>query len=186
MNTGPDGIELMHYYEQCKLLAYPDPGSELYAALKAAGIDPYNVPTVPTKFAHMSGAPWSIAYGDTGPDVVPGLRLTQAEADGRFAKRLAQEFEPGVTTMLKIVVAQRQFDALVSLAYNIGVDALRKSTLMSCLNRRQPSTASAQFLVWNKSGGKVSLGLRRRRAAEQAVFDGQSARFGIALAAAIR
>ena len=185
MNTGYDGISVMHYFEQCKLLAYPDPGSELFGALKAAGIDPYNVPVVPVRYANLSGAPWTIGFGDTGPDVVPGLRIVQAEADARFAKRLAQEFEPGVSAAVKVIVTQRQFDALVCLAYNIGVDAFRKSTLLSCLNRRQTSTASNQFLVWNKSNGKVMLGLRRRRAAEQAVFDGKSAREAIAIAAAI-
>lgn len=185
MNTGPDGVEVMHYFEKCKLLAYPDPGSALFAALQSDGIDPYNVPVVPARFIHLSGAPWTIGFGDTGPDVVPGLRITQAEADGRFAKRLTREFEPGVTGMVKVVVGQRQFDALVCLAYNIGVDALRRSTLMSCLNRGQFSTASNQFLVWNKSKGKVMLGLRRRRAAEQAMFDGKTGRQAIAIGAAI-
>lgn len=186
MNTGPDGIELLHYFEQCKLLAYPDPGSDLYKKLQAAGIDPYKVAIVPPRFVSLSGAPWTIGYGDTGPDVVPGLTITQAEADGRFAKRLAQEFEPGVTAMINVIITQRQFDSLTSLAYNIGLQALHGSTLLSCLNRRQPSSASNQFDVWVKSGGKPMLGLKRRRAAEKAVFNGQSARFGIALAASIR
>ena len=40
LSTGPDGHELNHHYEACRLRAYPDPGSPLFKALQAARIDP--------------------------------------------------------------------------------------------------------------------------------------------------
>lgn len=155
MKTSPEGIALMHHYEQCRLRAYPDPGT--------------------------GGAPWTIGWGDTGPDVVPGLVITQAEADARFSNRLSREFEPAVRSALRVQVAQLEFDALVSLAYNIGVRALRDSTLMRLLNSSDKAGASDQFLRWDKAAGKSLLGLRRRRAAERAMFLGMNAQAAIAI-----
>jgi lysozyme len=159
MKTGPDGIAVMHYFEACRLKAYPDPAT--------------------------GGKPWTIGYGDTGPDVVPGLVITQAEADGRFAKRLAREFEPGVLNSVQQNPSQRQFDAMVCLAYNIGLGNFRSSTLLRKFNLGDTAAASAQFLVWNKAAGKVMLGLRRRRAAERALFDGMSGEVAIRVGAEV-
>lgn len=160
MRTSSNGIELMHYFESCVLTAYPDPAT--------------------------GGAPWTIGYGDTGPDVKPGLVITQAEADARFAKRLAREFEPGVLNALQQNPEQCQFDAMVCLAYNIGLGNFRSSTLLRKFNLGDTDAASAQFLVWNKAAGKVMLGLRRRRAAERALFEGATGREAIAVGAAVR
>lgn len=185
MKTGPDGTAVMHYFERCRFRAYPDPGSPLFAALVHAGIDPYSLTAVPPSFAHLSGGPWTIGWGDTGPGVVPGLLITQEEADERFARRLSGEFEPGVLDCVQQEMAQRQFDALVCLAYNIGLPNFRSSTLLRRFNLGDTTAASAQFLVWNKSKGKVMLGLKRRRAAERALFDGKSGAEAIAIGAAV-
>lgn len=160
MKTGKEGIALMHYYEQCRLKAYPDPAT--------------------------GGAPWTIGWGDTGPDVKPGLVITQQEADDRFERRLAREFEPGVLDVLQQNPTQGQFDAMVCLAYNIGLGNFRSSTLLRKFNLGDTAGASAQFLVWNKAAGKVMLGLRRRRAAERALFDGATGREAIAIGAAVK
>lgn len=175
MMTSLDGIEILHYFERLRLKAYPDPYSPRGQSIVAGRED-----------ASLDGSPWTIGWGDTGPDVVEGMIITPAEADARFAKRLSGEFEPGVSRAVRVPLTQRQFDALVCLAYNIGLPRFRTSTLLSMLNRGLVQSASNQFLAWNRSGGKVSLGLRRRRAAEKAVFDGKTARHGIALAAALR
>lgn len=185
MITGPDGVAVMHYFERCQLRAYPDPGSPLFAALMRAGIYPYGLTSVPPDLAHLSGRPWTIGLGDTGPDVVPGLEITQDQADERFARRLRREFEPGVMDCVQQEMTQRQFDALVCLAYNIGLPNFRSSTLLRRFNLGDIAAASAQFLVWNKSGGKVMLGLKRRRAAERALFDGKSGSEAIAIGAAV-
>lgn len=146
MRTSEDGRRLMHHYEGCKLKAYPDPAT--------------------------GGAPWTIGYGDTGPSVVPGLIITQAEADRRFANRLSREFEPGVLKALKHPVSQHQFDAMVSLAYNIGLANFRSSTLLKMVNAGDSIGAADQFLRWDKANKKSMLGLKRRRMAERSLFIG--------------
>lgn len=172
----PDGIEVLHYYEQCKLKAYPDPGSPLAKAIRKG---------LPT--AGLSGKPWTIAYGDTGPDVVEGLEITQADADARLAKRLAREFEPAVNAALKVDVQQCEFDALVDWTYNVGVAAMRDSTLMRELNLgRSREMVAERFLEWNKSGGEVLLGLRRRRVSDKWLFLGLAAARAIQLGQAVR
>lgn len=160
MQTSPDGIAVMHFYERCVLTAYPDPAT--------------------------GGKPWTIGWGDTGPDVVPGLTITQAEADARFSKRLVREFEPAVNTEVHRDLEQRQFDALVSLTYNIGVRNFRNSTLLRKLNAGDIEGASAQFLVWDKAAGKTMLGLKRRRVSERALFDGMSASLAINLGQSVK
>jgi len=148
MNTGPDGIGLMHYYEQCRLTAYPDPAT--------------------------GGDPWTIGWGDTGPDVVPGLKITQEEADERFANRLALEFEPGVSESLKRKPTQKQYDGMVAFAFNVGLGNFRSSTLLKKFNAGELAACADQFRVWVRANNKVMKGLQRRREAERAVFLGDN------------
>jgi lysozyme len=160
MKTSSSGIQVLHNFEGCKLTAYPDPGSK-------------------------NGLPLTIGWGDTGPHVTPGCTITQIEADMRFAKRLAREFEPGVSALIK-TATQGQFDALVCFAYNLGLGNLKSSTLLQKFNAGDIPGADAQFPRWNKNDGKVMLGLTRRRAAEQALFRGLSGDQAIAVGAAIK
>jgi len=177
MKTGPDGIAVMHEFEGCRLKAYPDPGT--------------------------GGAPWTIGWGDTGPDVVPGLVITQQEADERFARRLVLEFEPLVERAVKVPLTQRQFDAMVSIVYNTGPGVATKpgrpgrdgivtlatgqpSTLLRRLNQGEYASAADQFLSWNRSDGRVMLGLRRRRTAERALFLGATGAQAIAIGRAVK
>lgn len=184
MNTSPEGVALMHYFEQCRLTSYPDPGSELAKAMRAG-----------TSLVGKSGAPWTIGWGDTGAHVGPGQTITQAEADRRFSRRLADEFEPGVERLLTRKPSQCQFDAMVSLAYNIGVGRDRigaqnatgffSSSVRRKFNMGDVQGAADSFGNWTRSGGQVMLGLRRRRAAESALFLGSSAVDAITIGKAI-
>jgi lysozyme len=171
LHLGPDGTEICHHYEQLRLEAYPDPGSPRAKAMRAG--------RPPAEYRKLSGAPWTIGWGDTGPDVVEGLVITKEEADQRFARRMALEFEPAVHKAVKVPLNQRQFDAAVSIFYNAGVDALTTSTLVRLLNLGDFAGAAAQFPRWNKSGGEVLKGLQRRREAERLVFLGMVARTAI-------
>jgi len=65
---------------------------------------------------------------------------------------------------------QRQFDALSSLQFNIGEGALASSTVLRLHNQRKFYRAGLAFLMWNKSGGRVLLGLSRRRRAERRLY----------------
>ena len=80
-----------------------------------------------------------------------------------------REAEP-VARSLHVELPQHQQDALISLAFNIGGGAARKSTLLKRLNDGQIQQAGEEFLRWNKAGGRISRGLTRRRLAEKALF----------------
>ena len=82
--------------------------------------------------------------------------------------------EDAVNSLVRVTLTQPMFDALVSLAYNIGVGAFRRSTLLRLLNADDYAGAQQQFSVWNKAriGGtlQVSSGLASRRAQEAMLF----------------
>jgi lysozyme len=122
---------------------------------------------------------WTIGYGDT-ENVNPGMVITQQEAEERLTRRLRREFEPGVRAVVNEPIQQGQFDAMVSLAYNIGVSAFANSTLVKLFNAGDVQLAADQFPRWDKAGGKSVKGLRRRRAAERALFLGANAAYAIA------
>lgn len=185
LSTGPDGHELNHHYEACKLRAYPDPGSPLFKALQAARIDPYSLAWFPPQFAHLSGKPWTIGWGDT-EGVSAGMVISQAEADGRYAKRLVREFEPAVRRAVLVPLTQRQWDAIVSTVYNTGpgggdrdgilfLEGGKPSTFLRKLNLGDYAGAAAEFPKWNRSGGQILKGLQRRREATRLVFLGMDA-----------
>ncbi|AWL20192.1 TPA: lysozyme [Acinetobacter nosocomialis] len=116
---------------------------------------------------------WTIGTGTTvypnGVKVKQGDTCTPEQAKTYFKYDLAK-FEKTVNESVIVPLNQNQFDALVSLAYNIGSGAFKASTLLKLLNKGDYQGAAAQFLVWNKAGGKVMKGLVRRREAERALF----------------
>ncbi len=67
-------------------------------------------------------------------------------------------------------VTQRQYDALVSLGFNIGGGALCGSTLVRKLNSGDCRGAAQQFLRWDYAGKQRLRGLTKRRQAESAEF----------------
>lgn len=162
MKASKDAVLLIKHFEECRLKAYPDPGS-------------------------ADGRPWSIGYGHTGKEVTKGLVWTQAQADAALRADLAR-FERDVEFLVKVPLTQRQFDALVVFAYNCGSDidsdddaeGLGDSTLLRLLNAGDYESASKQFARWNKNNGHVMRGLVRRRAAEYALFLGASGHEAVA------
>lgn len=119
---------------------------------------------------------WTIGYGHTGPDVMPGLVITEARADELLAADLAR-FEAGVARLAP-VTTDNQFSALVSFAFNVGLDedgdgkaeGLGDSTLLRKHNAGDYEGAAAQFALWNKANGVVMSGLTRRRAMEADLY----------------
>jgi lysozyme len=111
----------------------------------------------------------TIGYGHTGSDVKDGMKITQAQAD-EFLKKDLEKFEKGVFSLVTVALTQSQFDALVAFSFNVGLGALKKSTLLRHLNQGAALEASNQFLVWDKVAGKPLAGLTRRRTAERELF----------------
>ncbi|QNY28606.1 lysozyme [Acinetobacter seifertii] len=116
---------------------------------------------------------WTIGIGTTvypnGAKVKQGDTCTLEQAKSYFKHDLAK-FEKTVNESATVSLTQNQFDALVSLTYNIGSGAFKGSTLLKLLNKGDYQGTADQFLVWNKAGGKVMNGLVRRREAERALF----------------
>lgn len=142
MRVSDEGRKAIQQFEGCRLEAYQD----------VVGV-------------------WTIAYGHTGPDVHAGLTITPARADALLALDL-QRFERAVSAAVTRTLHQCEFDALVSLAFNIGAAAFAKSTLVRLLNEGRWTDAAAQFTVWHKAGGALHAGLLRRRTRELMMFVG--------------
>ena len=114
-----------------------------------------------------AGVP-TIGYGHTKDVRLNDPEITEAEADRLLAEDLGV-YEAAVTEMVKVPLTQNQFDALVSFAFNLGIGALRFSTLLKRLNAGLP--CAEEFDRWTMAGGKTLPGLVRRRAAERRLFE---------------
>ena len=116
----------------------------------------------------------TIGYGNTfwedGTPVKIGDQISKERAE-TLLKHVVDNFSVAVEVDIKIEVSQNQFDAMVSLAYNIGLGAFKNSTLLRQLNRGNFVGASQEFLRWDKSNGKPLPGLTRRREREKMLFD---------------
>jgi lysozyme len=135
---------LTREFEGCKLTAYPDPGS--------------------------GGDPWTIGRGATGAGIHKGVVWTQEQADARHVADL-ERFAAGVNKLIgNAPTTDNQRGAMISLAYNIGLDAFAKSTLLLLHKAGDYPGAKAQFARWNRAAGKVMAGLTRRRDAERTVY----------------
>ena len=115
---------------------------------------------------------WTIGYGTTvinGTKVYEGLTCTEEQAHEYLATDV-QDYLSVVEKAIKVPLNQNQVDSLASFAYNLGCTALVKSTLLRKLNANDVVGAAAEFLRWNKAGGKEVRGLTRRRIAERDLF----------------
>ena len=106
---------------------------------------------------------WTIGYGHYGPDVTQGMTITQAQAD-EFLKQDCASAVKSVNA-LNLPLNQNQFDALVSFTYNCGVN-----NLIALTRKRTLEEIGRKIVLYNKAGGKVLLGLEKRRKAEQQLF----------------
>lgn len=146
-----EGYELIKHYEGCRLKAYKCP----------AGV-------------------WTIGYGNTrysnGDKVKEGDRITQEEANALF-QRTVDEFEYQVKLLLGnelyTKLHPQSLSALVSFAYNVGITAFGKSTLLRIIreNKNNLKDIYIQFKRWNKANGEVLSGLVARREAEYGLYE---------------
>lgn len=115
----------------------------------------------------------TIGYGHTGNDVMPGMVITEAEADALLVRDL-EFFEERVDHALAPQARERttgnQFSAMVSFAFNVGPAAFKDSSLLRKHNAGEAQAAADQFLRWNKAGGRVLEGLTARRKAERSLY----------------
>ena len=116
---------------------------------------------------------WTIGFGTikypNGVRVKKGDTCTLDQAK-EYMRHDLIEFEHTVNSSVKVPLNQNQFDALVSLAYNIGSNAFKSSTLVKKLNAGDYQGAADQFNVWVNAGGKRMQGLVNRRDREKLLF----------------
>lgn len=143
-NLSDNGMKLLEQFEGLRLEAYLD----------SAGIATIGFGTI----KYPSGS--KVKLGD---------KTTKAQAK-EYKLHDLKEFESTVNTSVKVPLTQNQYDALVSLSYNIGSGAFKNSTLLKKLNASDYKGAAEQFLVWNKVNSKRVQGLVNRREAERNLF----------------
>jgi lysozyme len=114
----------------------------------------------------------TIGYGHTG-NVKMGAVITQEEADLLLLNDL-KFFEIHVRNFIQLPLNNNEVGALISFAYNVGLSALRSSTLLRKLNEGDCIGAAGEFSKWDKAtvkGIKQPLaGLTARRTAERNLF----------------
>ena len=138
------GVALIRQFESCQLTTYYDQNNIL-----------------------------TIGWGHRvlpADNIKPGDTTSQARADALLQSDLAQNVSWLEDDLDGITVNDNQFNALLSLEFNIGEGRFENSTLLDDLDDGNFQAAAAQFSVWRIAGGQVSAGLVRRRAAERELF----------------
>jgi lysozyme len=115
------------------------------------------------------GGVYTCGIGCTGPDIGAETVWTDAEVEEHFTAAL-RRFEIGINKLVLVPLTQNMWDSICSISYNIGLSALKSSTLLRKLNARNYTGAADEFLRWDKVGGKTVSGLTRRRIAERELF----------------
>lgn len=117
-----------------------------------------------------------IGYGLSRINGVPvriGDRITPSEADSALDAHL-REIQQELAKVVKVELTEQQLSALASISFNVGVGAIKNSTLLRKINAQDYAGAANEFLRWDKAnmrGRLVQLpGLSRRRAAERNLF----------------
>jgi len=126
---------------------------------------------VPTK-----GDVPTYGYGTTrkidGSPVRMGDTITRKQA-AELVNRDVSRFSAAIKRCVTVPLTQGEFDAYVSLAYNIGSGAFCKSTLVKRLNAGDYAMACAEIKRWDKMGGRVLRGLTARRDREYRMCVGE-------------
>ncbi len=169
------GVKLLKRSEGTVLHAYPDPRSPLGVALQKASLwrqylkKPIPRDQMPEAIRELDGAPWTIGHGDT-LDVKEGDKITKDEAERRLALRMERDYLTPMRRAFQIEPTPNQLAGMANLAWNIGVNAFLKSTVLKCHNRGDFAAAARAFALFNKSRGKEDPVLVARRAEEAALY----------------
>lgn len=128
--------------------------------------------------AYNKGDRWTIGFGNTyyenGTAVKQGDTITEVRAISLF-NTVLDSFAREVTKLLSRSISQNRFDALCSIAYNIGIGAFKTSTLLRKVNLNpNDPTIESEFNKWVYSKGQKLNGLVTRRAKESAYYFGKS------------
>lgn len=151
MKISSSGINLVKEFEGYgeKL---PNGGCKAYRSQLAPGV--YDI--------------WTIGWGCT-EGVDQNSVWTKKQAEDCLLQELST-FEKAVTNSVKFSPTQNQFDAMVSLAYNIGESGFARSSVLRYANQGDFGKAANAFNLWVKAQGLTLSGLVSRRAKEATLF----------------
>jgi lysozyme len=135
-----EGVELIKGHEGRRLTAY---------------LDPVDI--------------WTIGYGHTGQDVIPGMTITDEDAEHMLLNDLADTYDC-IESFVDVELTDCQYAALCSFIFNLGCGAFKNSTLLRLLNTGDYDGARKQFPRWVHAGGKKLAGLVKRRSDEARLF----------------
>lgn len=140
MKTSSEGISFIESWEKFSPIPYPDAGGRMTIG-----------------FGHLiqpgeSTDPITI---DEGTDLLHCDLICSEDV---------------VNDAVNVFLSQSEFDALVSLCFNIGIGAFKNSTLVKLINGSNLPAAAQQFTRWDHINGQVSSGLLHRRQAEELIF----------------
>jgi len=150
MVTSNKGKALIHKYEQFRNHPY---------------LCPAGVPTIG----------WgNTRYSDGSRVTLDDAPLTRREGDVLFSLIL-KRVEEKVSKYVWSCINQDQFDALVSFTYNVGAGNFKNSTLLKKVNADPTDIEEIQkqFKRWNKGGGVVLKGLKKRRNEEAYLYNSE-------------
>lgn len=154
-------------------MTLPDPNLPWPIPLKAVGLIADAEGCRLKAYRCAAGVP-TIGWGHTGPEVILGATVwTQEQADRALCDELVT-FSAQVRAACTQAPTPDQLGAMTSLAYNVGADAFRKSTVLKAHNAGDWQAAARAFSLWDKAKVNGSLqslpGLTARRAAEAALY----------------
>ncbi len=142
MNISPEGEAFIKGFEALRLKSYRD-----------------------------QGGVWTIGWGHTkGVKARQAIKVATAQAMFDADLKPAQQAVNAVVKTSKVPVTQGMYDAMVSLAFNIGTQGFAHSTVAHMLQQGDKKGAANAFLMWDKVKGKTSKGLANRRRAERKMF----------------
>lgn len=148
MKISDHGLQFIKREEGCILHVYKD----------AAGYPTIGIGHLLTREERIGG---KYADGITEQEALDILRADVART------------EKAVSSAVTVDLRQHEFDALVSLAFNIGTGAFGKSTLLKKLNAGRYEEVPTEMRKWVRAGGKRCLGLAHRREQEIALWKGE-------------
>ena len=117
----------------------------------------------------------TLGYGMTGEEIESLSTVTEEKATEMLKDWINKKYAPVIKADLDskdVKLNQNEFDALVSMAYNIGTAGVLRSTLYKnvCAGIKDVSTITSNFQAWSNAGGQRLEGLYRRRTKEAAMF----------------
>ena len=146
MKISERGLELIKDFESFRSKPY---------------LDAVNVPTIG----------YGTTYYSNGKKVtLKDKPISKKKATEILRHQIDSHYADAVNRYSNVKMTQNQFDALVSFAYNVGVYALQKSTLLKYHNQKKFKKASNEFLRWDHAGGRRLRGLTIRRATERCLY----------------